>query len=436
MTSRAWVQPMRCLLLPLALMAATHAVALEAPAPVSFELRALKSTYLVGEPVVIILTQRGSAQFHNESWMSLWRGGTRFRLLLDRGQGFTNYRRRRMDSGQGGDTDIKVTIEDGTTSEYVLAYDESIGDWPFPAPGRVRLMVEYEDEDLGIIRSNVLSLEITAPEGEEKAVYDALRAAPNRGSALFLALNPPEMSGLSAWEQELVERFPRSVYLQAARIRDLEARVASISDAIDPNDPTSPPPEDADESARLLRERRSRFLPEAETLAADLAGGQFEPDALLTLAGLYSAAGEDARSAETYVRLTREFPDRLAGLEAQERVEDDEPPEIYVRVSPTLLWPPNHKLVTVIADVVVNDDVDAEPVVTLVSITCDDGCALEKDVAGASIGTDDRVFELRAERSGSGKGRTYAVTYAATDSADNQTTASATVLVPHDQGKR
>lgn len=52
------------------------------------------------------------------------------------------------------------------------------------------------------------------------------------------------------------------------------------------------------------------------------------------------------------------------------------------------------------------------------------------DITGADLGTDDRSFQLRAERSGSGSGRTYTVVYKATDASGNVATASATVFIP------
>ena len=103
--------------------------ALPAPTPpISFELRTIKGTYLVGEPVVIILTQTGSAQMYNEGWEDLWRQDTHFRLLVNRGQGFTRLRRKRLHTGGAGWGDLKVQKEDGTRGECVLSYDESIGD--------------------------------------------------------------------------------------------------------------------------------------------------------------------------------------------------------------------------------------------------------------------------------------------------------------------
>jgi hypothetical protein len=57
------------------------------------------------------------------------------------------------------------------------------------------------------------------------------------------------------------------------------------------------------------------------------------------------------------------------------------------------------------------------------------------DIVGAAIGEDDREFQLRAERSGGGDGRVYAITYEARDASGNTTRRTATVTVPHDQGR-
>jgi hypothetical protein len=48
--------------------------------------------------------------------------------------------------------------------------------------------------------------------------------------------------------------------------------------------------------------------------------------------------------------------------------------------------------------------------------------------------TDDRVFKLRAERSGRGPGRIYTIKYSATGPTGLKSTATALVVVPHDMG--
>lgn len=44
-------------------------------------------------------------------------------------------------------------------------------------------------------------------------------------------------------------------------------------------------------------------------------------------------------------------------------------------------------------------------------------------------------IQLRAERSATGNGRTYTITYVVTDQSGNSTTVSATVVVPKSQSK-
>ena len=55
------------------------------------------------------------------------------------------------------------------------------------------------------------------------------------------------------------------------------------------------------------------------------------------------------------------------------------------------------------------------------------------DVRNAAFGTDDRVFDLRAERRG-GHTRIYTITYQAEDDHGNVTTRQAFVEVPANQG--
>jgi hypothetical protein len=123
------------------------------------------------------------------------------------------------------------------------------------------------------------------------------------------------------------------------------------------------------------------------------------------------------------------------------RGSDVTPPSLTVTLTPDTLWPANHRLAPVTADIRVSDDTDTSPTVTLVSITSsepDNGLGdgdTPNDVQGAAFGTDDREFLLRAERSGRGGGRVYTVTYQARDAAGNTATVSARVRVPHDRSK-
>lgn len=120
-------------------------------------------------------------------------------------------------------------------------------------------------------------------------------------------------------------------------------------------------------------------------------------------------------------------------------VHDTQPPSLQVTLTPTLLWPPNHELVRINATINIADGCgSAPPQVVLTSITSNqpdngggDGDTVG-DIQEAAFGTDDRSFLLRAERAGGDpRGRTYTVTYTATDGSGNQTQAATTVRVPH-----
>jgi hypothetical protein len=53
-------------------------------------------------------------------------------------------------------------------------------------------------------------------------------------------------------------------------------------------------------------------------------------------------------------------------------------------------------------------------------------------VAGSGLGP--RTVSLQADRAGNGKGRSYAIVATAADEAGNVASATATCIVPHDQG--
>jgi uncharacterized repeat protein (TIGR01451 family) len=114
-------------------------------------------------------------------------------------------------------------------------------------------------------------------------------------------------------------------------------------------------------------------------------------------------------------------------------------PTLTVSVSPTTLWPPNHKFQPVTATISVTDNCDASPAVTLVSITSNEpetsflgNGDKGPDIMNADFGTDDRAFSLRSERGTGGQntGRVYTIVYRATDTSGNFSDVTVTVTVP------
>jgi hypothetical protein len=124
--------------------------------------------------------------------------------------------------------------------------------------------------------------------------------------------------------------------------------------------------------------------------------------------------------------------------EALVRVTDTTPPQITLALSPSLLWPPTHRMLNVHATVGASD-VCGSAETTLMFIASDepddapgsvDGNTL-LDIQEASPGTADFDFKLRSERSEAGDGRVYLVSYRAVDAAGNSSTSAALVTVPY-----
>jgi len=123
-------------------------------------------------------------------------------------------------------------------------------------------------------------------------------------------------------------------------------------------------------------------------------------------------------------------------------VVDTTPPIATAVPRPALLWPPDHSLVPVHVDLVASDACSALVDVRLLGVRrsepddapgSGDG-RTTGDVAGVEPG-DDRDVLLRAERSSTGAGRTYTLTYRLTDAAGNTRTLEVPVVVPRTLAK-
>lgn len=110
------------------------------------------------------------------------------------------------------------------------------------------------------------------------------------------------------------------------------------------------------------------------------------------------------------------------------------PPQLSVMVTPSLLWPPNHKYVTVTATA---SSSDPEATVSLVGVTSnepDNGLG-DGDTPNDIVIRSSTSFDLRAERAGNGSGRIYTITYEAVDTCGDRAEVSATVIVPLNKGR-
>jgi len=111
-------------------------------------------------------------------------------------------------------------------------------------------------------------------------------------------------------------------------------------------------------------------------------------------------------------------------------------PTLQVVPDASELWPANRRMVPVQISLTPSDGVSGIASVRLIGITCNEPIIAGQDVQGAVTGTEDTEFLLKAERSGTGSGRVYTITYEVTDAAGHKATAEAIVTVPHDRGKK
>jgi hypothetical protein len=111
-------------------------------------------------------------------------------------------------------------------------------------------------------------------------------------------------------------------------------------------------------------------------------------------------------------------------------VQDKTSPAITMgSVSPSVLWPPNHKMVNVTIIYNATDNC-GQPVCKISSVTSNESIS-RSDYAIV----DAHHVKLTADRLGSGNGRIYTITITCKDASGNSSSQALTVTVPHDQGK-
>jgi len=111
-------------------------------------------------------------------------------------------------------------------------------------------------------------------------------------------------------------------------------------------------------------------------------------------------------------------------------VTDNTPPTIGgVAANPPVLWPPNQKMVSVIAGYVPADNC-GQPTCQIASVSSNEPI----DISDYAI-VDAHHVSLRAERLENGSGRNYTIGMTCVDASGNSAGQTVTVSVPHDQGE-
>jgi hypothetical protein len=171
------------------------------------------------------------------------------------------------------------------------------------------------------------------------------------------------------------------------------------------------------------------------TATASIDNGSFDPDPGDSITLSQSPSGPYPLGNTTVTLTVTDSHGAMSSCTAVVTVIDETPPSVSnVSVTPSILWPPNHRT----ADVTVTYDAtdNCGPVACTLSVTSNepiDGLG-DGDTAPDWQVVDAHHVRLRAERSGTGNGRVYTITITCTDDSGNTTVRTVTVSVPHNQG--
>jgi uncharacterized repeat protein (TIGR01451 family) len=170
---------------------------------------------------------------------------------------------------------------------------------------------------------------------------------------------------------------------------------------------------------------------------ASLASGQSETITFVANVNCSVADGTVISNTATVSSLTFD-PDTTNNSSTTTTTASNPPPTITgATADPSVLWPPNHRMVNVTISYDVTDNCPLPPGSCTLSV------ASNEPVLGHGSGhtspdwivVDDHHVLLRAEREGGGNGRIYTITITCTDSGGNSSTEEVEVTVPHDQGR-
>ena len=115
-------------------------------------------------------------------------------------------------------------------------------------------------------------------------------------------------------------------------------------------------------------------------------------------------------------------------------VNDAEGPVISgASASPSVLWPPNHKMVNVTVSYTSTDNCGSSTCSLSVSSNEPENGTGDGDKAPDWVVVNSNLVQLRAERAGGGTGRVYTITITCTDVNGNSSSTTVTVTVPHSQ---
>jgi hypothetical protein len=162
------------------------------------------------------------------------------------------------------------------------------------------------------------------------------------------------------------------------------------------------------------------------TANATIDDGSFDPDAGDTITLRQSPPWPYSLGSTPVTLTVTDNRGASSQCTAMVTVVDNTPPTISgTSASPSVLWPPNHKMIDVTINYKATDDCG--------SVTCKLGVTSNQGTSSDWQIIDAHHVRLRAERTGGGSGRVYTIAITRTDSSNNSSSQTVTVIVPHDQ---
>jgi uncharacterized repeat protein (TIGR01451 family) len=171
---------------------------------------------------------------------------------------------------------------------------------------------------------------------------------------------------------------------------------------------------------------------------ASLASGQSETVTLVANVDCALADGSQISNTATVSSLTDD-PNLMDNSATTTTTASNPPPTITgATADPSVLWPPNHRMVNVTVSYDVTDNCPLPFGSCTLSVTSNEPVLAHGSghTSPDWIVVDDHHVLLRAERQGNGNGRIYTTTITCTDSGGNSSDEQVEVVVPHNRGRQ
>ena len=167
----------------------------------------------------------------------------------------------------------------------------------------------------------------------------------------------------------------------------------------------------------------------ASITASQVNNGSFDPDADDPITLTLNSSGPFGLGPHSVTLTATDSRGASSSCTATVTVVDTTGPTISgLSANPSVIWPPNKKMVLITVNYTISDNCSSGATGVL-SVSSNEGSPSDWEII------DSHHVKLRADRSGNGSGRIYLIKITSTDGSGNSSNATVAVTVPHDQGK-